>query len=305
MARVGAHHPRTIALGQPVTHALIVWSANVTAPRQIDVLHLGVPHVVCCYEQDDVLVDPGPGSALETLLGAIEEPPRRILLTHIHLDHAGATGALVRRWPELEVWVHERGAPHMADPSRLMASATRLYGDDMDRLWGEMVPIPEHNLRVLRGGERIGPWRVEYTPGHAVHHVSYLHEPTGTAFVGDTGGVRVQGGPVMPPTPPPDIDREAWHASLELIEGWSPDRLAVTHFGAYEDVGDQLRAMHEGLDRWSEFARTTDGDTYEATLTEQMRAMPDSDGIASFMQAMPPDVQWAGWNRYWSKRQAA
>jgi glyoxylase-like metal-dependent hydrolase (beta-lactamase superfamily II) len=288
-----------------VIHALIVWSVNVAGPRQIDVLHLGNPHVVCCYEQDDVLVDPGPGSALDTLLEALDGPPRRILLTHIHLDHAGATGALVRRWPELEVWVHERGAPHLIDPSRLMASAARLYGDDMDRLWGEMVPIPQANLRVVRGGERLGSWQVEYTPGHAVHHVSYLHEPTGTAFVGDTAGVRVDGGPVMPPTPPPDVDPEAWHASLRLFERWDPDRLAVTHFGAYEDVADQLRAMHEGLDYWGALARETDDEGYQAALVEQMRAMPDAQGLESFLQAMPPYAQWHGWARYWAKREAA
>ena len=138
--------------------------------------------------------------------------PRAILLTHIHFDHAGATGALVRRWPDVEVWVHERGAPHVIDPSKLVASATRLYGDDMARLWGEVVPVPERNVRVLRGGERIGPWQVEYAPGHAQHHVVYLHEPTRTAFCGDVAGVQIGGGPVLPPTPPPDIDLDAWSA---------------------------------------------------------------------------------------------
>jgi glyoxylase-like metal-dependent hydrolase (beta-lactamase superfamily II) len=274
-------------------------------PRAIDVLHLGQPSVVCCYQQDDVLVDPGPESAVHTLLAAVEEPPARILLTHIHLDHAGATGTLVRRWPEVEVWVHERGAPHLIDPSRLMASATRLYGDDMHRLWGEMVPVPEANVRVLRGGEADGPWRVEYTPGHASHHVSYLHEPTGTAFVGDVGGVRIDGGAPLPPTPPPDIDLEAWHASLRTLEGWSPERLAITHFGAFDDVDAQLQAMHEGLDRWGALARETDAAAYRDAIAAEMRRLPDSEAVDSFLQAMPPDVQWGGLDRYWSRRESS
>jgi glyoxylase-like metal-dependent hydrolase (beta-lactamase superfamily II) len=277
----------------------------VTAPRQIDVLHLGIPHVICCYEQDDVIVDPGPESCRHTLLDALERPPRRILLTHIHLDHAGASGALVRDWPEVEVWVHERGAPHMLDPSKLVASARRLYGDDMDRLWGGFLPVPEANLRVLRGGETIGPWRVQYTPGHASHHVSYLHEPTGTAFVGDTGGVRIGDGPVFPPTPPPDIDLDAWHASLAAIATWGPARMAITHFGVHDDVAEQLRAMHDGLERWGELARRTDDHTYQETLIEEMRSAPGGELMESFLLAMPPTMQWAGLHRYWSTQEAA
>jgi glyoxylase-like metal-dependent hydrolase (beta-lactamase superfamily II) len=191
--------------------------------REIDVRHLGRERVICCFALDGVIVDPGPESSHRTLLEALgNEVPRAILLTHIHLDHAGATGALVRRWPHAEVWVHERGARHVVDPSKLVASATRLYGDDMARLWGEIVPVPQENLRVLAGGERVAGFHVAYTPGHASHHVSYLHEATGTAFVGDVGGVRIDGGPIVPPTPPPDIDLEAWRASLDLVAGWRP-----------------------------------------------------------------------------------
>src|SRR5207247_6318302 len=137
--------------------------------------HLGREHVICCFELGDVIVDPGPESCHRTLVESLQgRVPRAILLTHIHLDHAGATGALVRRWPEVEVWVHERGAPHVLDPSKLVASASRLYGDEMERLWGEVVPVPERNLRVLSGGERLDGVRVEYTPGLAAHHVSSL-----------------------------------------------------------------------------------------------------------------------------------
>src|SRR5262249_39730544 len=140
---------------------------------------------------------------------------RTLLLTHIHLDHAGATGTLIRENPSLRVYVHEKGAPHMADPAKLIASATRLWGNDMDRLWGEMRPVPAECMTIVRGGERIvaggRDFDVAYTPGHASHHVSYFSRDTGIAFVGDTAGVRLQAGQyILPPTPPPDIDLEAW-----------------------------------------------------------------------------------------------
>src|SRR6202011_343205 len=178
-----------------------------------------------------------------------ERPPRTIALTHIHLDHAGATGALLRLFPDAEGWVHERGAPHLIDPTRLLESATRLYGRDMERLWGEVLPVPRERVRVLVGGESLGPFRVAYTPGHASHHVSYLHEPSGRAFTGDVTGVRINGAAVLAPTPPPDIDLGAWRASLELIEGGGPRSLAVTHFGSYDDVADHLAGLREQLER--------------------------------------------------------
>jgi glyoxylase-like metal-dependent hydrolase (beta-lactamase superfamily II) len=274
----------------------------VTAPRQIDVLHLGNPLVICCFQLDDVIIDPGPESSHQTLLEALDEPPKRILLTHIHLDHAGATGALVRRWPEVEVWVHERGAPHLIDPSKLVASATRLYGDDMQRLWGEIVPVPEDNVRVLEHSETIGPWHVEYTPGHASHHVSYLHEPSGTAFVGDVGGVRVDGGPVIPPTPPPDIDVELWHESLETVAAWQAQRLAITHFGLHDKPLEQIADMHEALDRWAALALETDAESYARAITEEMERAPDATATRAFLQAMPPETLWPGLHRYWSKQ---
>src|SRR5436305_15154663 len=183
--------------------------------RLIDVRHLGRPRVIGCWVLDDVLVDPGPSSCLDTLLeGLGGQVPRALLLTHIHLDHSGASGTLVERWPELEVYVHERGAAHLIDPSKLLKSARRLYGENMDPWWGETVPVPERNVHVVRGGERVldDAFEVAYTPGHASHHVSYLHR--GTAFVGDVGGVRVTAGSLtIPPTPPPDVDLEAWHDS--------------------------------------------------------------------------------------------
>jgi glyoxylase-like metal-dependent hydrolase (beta-lactamase superfamily II) len=275
--------------------------------RDIDVHHLGVPLVICCHALEDVIVDPGPESTMETLLAELGDwRPGKILLTHIHLDHAGAAGALAQRWPDVEVWVHERGARHMLDPSRLMASAARIYGDDMHQLWGDMHPVPEDRLRVLSGGERIGPWRVEYTPGHAWHHVSYLHEPTGTALVGDVAGCRIADGPVLPPTPPPDIDLEAWHASLRTVAGRAPERLAITHYGTWDDVPEHLDAMHEALDRWAEVSKRVDDDEYAAAIEEEMRTKTSDSSVAeAFTRAMPPTMLWAGWARYWASKDKA
>jgi glyoxylase-like metal-dependent hydrolase (beta-lactamase superfamily II) len=275
--------------------------------RVIDLMHLGRERVIGTWQIDDVLVDPGPGSCTPRLLAALGEDyvPRALLLTHIHLDHAGATGSLVERWPEVEVYVHERGAKHMADPSRLVDSATRLYGQDMNRLWGEMKPVPAANLRVLSGGETIldGGYEVAYTPGHASHHVSYLHDET--AFVGDVGGVRItQDGITIPPTPPPDIDVEAWHDSIARVRAWAPDRLAMTHFGAGEDPEAQLDELEARLDEWSELARRLDRDGFIAEVHAQIRRQDSAEQAAAYQQAAPAEQLYAGYDRYWSQRAA-
>ncbi len=270
----------------------------------IDLEHLGRPRVIGAYLVGDVIVDPGPGSTLTTLLSALgDTEPRALLLTHIHLDHAGASGSLVRRWPQLEVYVHEHGAPHLAQPDRLLESARRLYGEDMDRLWGEMLPVPEANLRVLHGDERIldGAFTVAYTPGHAWHHVSYLHE--GTAFVGDVGGVRITGSSLtIPPTPPPDIDVEAWHQSISRVAAWQPERLAMTHFGLSGDVEDQLHEVAGRLDTWAELARGCDQHAFIAAIRSEVEADAGPEVAAAYMQAAPPDQLYAGLSRYWRKR---
>lgn len=268
-------------------------------PELIDLLHLGRAKVIGAWRVGDVIVDPGPSSCMEQLLPVLERhPPQVLALTHIHLDHAGATGSLMRRFPDAEVWVHERGARHLADPSKLLASATRLYGEQMERLWGEVLPVPAERIRVLQGGETLGAFRVANTPGHASHHVSYLHEPSGCAFTGDVAGVRIEGGSVLAPTPPPDIDLQAWRASLELIEAWQPRSLAVTHFGAYEDVGGQLGALREQLDQAEALARQLD----EAGFASAIRAMVASSSTpqtaAVYEQAMPPEQCFAGLARY-------
>lgn len=272
--------------------------------RVIDVEHLGRPHVIGCWQVGDALVDPGPESSSETLLAALEEPPRALLLTHIHLDHAAATGALVRRWPNLEVYVHERGAPHLIDPSKLLASAGRLYGDAMERLWGEIVPVPEANIKALEGGERVLGMRVAYTPGHASHHVCYLHEESGTAFVGDLAAVLVPGtNLIVPPTPPPDIDVETWEDSIGIVEGWRPERLALTHFGAVDDPAPHLAATRERLREEADLARELSEDAYEKRHRDLVAAQADNeDAAAELIQCVPPQYQWRGLDRYWSKR---
>ncbi len=272
--------------------------------RVIDLMHLGRERVIGCWQVDDVLIDPGPSSTLETLLAAIgDTQPRVILLTHIHLDHAGATGTLTERWPDVEVYVHERGARHLADPSRLVESATRLYGEDMGRLWGEMRPVPEDRLHSLVGGETLlgDRFEVAYTPGHASHHVSYRHGDT--AFVGDVGGVRITPDSiVVPPTPPPDIDVEAWQRSIAVIRSWSPARLAITHFGDSTDVGAHLDELEARLDAWSAVAHDGDRDRFIATVQAEILRDGSPEQARTYQQAAPVEQLYAGYERYWSQR---
>jgi glyoxylase-like metal-dependent hydrolase (beta-lactamase superfamily II)/vacuolar-type H+-ATPase subunit H len=286
---------------------IVKGEAAVVRPRDfrvIDLLHLGRERVIGCSKVEDVLIDPGPASCLPTLLDALgDERPRALLLTHIHLDHAGATGSLIERWPDLEVYVHERGAPHLIDPGKLLDSARRLYGADMERLWGEVLPVPVENVRIIRGGEQLlgGGFEVAYTPGHASHHVAYVHD--GTAFVGDAGGVRiVPDGVVIPPAPPPDIDVEAWHDSIELVRASRPERLVMTHFGASEDVEAQLAELSQRLDNWAALARTEEMETFIATVTEEIERDAGGELLPAYAQAAPPEQTYAGLRRYWEKR---
>lgn len=274
--------------------------------RVIDVKHLGREHVIGCWEVDGLLVDPGPQSSMDTLLEALgDEQPRALLLTHIHLDHAAATGALVRRWPELEVYVHERGAPHLIDPSKLLASAERLYGDRMEYLWGEIVPVPERNVKLLTGGEDVLGMRVAHTPGHASHHVCYFHEDSGTAFVGDVAAVRIPGVDlIVPPTPPPDIAIETWLDSIAVVESWRPERLGLTHFGPIEEPIQHLEAVRKRLREEADLARQLPEDEYEHRHRKRVAASASTPEAAEeLIQCVPPQYQWRGLNRYWSKRE--
>jgi glyoxylase-like metal-dependent hydrolase (beta-lactamase superfamily II) len=269
--------------------------------RLIDTMHLGRDRVIGAYDVDGAVVDPGPASTVETLLESVE--PRALMLTHIHLDHAGATGVLVRRNPDLKVYVHERGAPHLIDPSKLLKSAAQLYGDDMQRLWGEIVPVPEENITVLQGGETVEGFRVEYAPGHASHHVVYLHEASREAFLGDVGGVRVPPFDFgIAPTPPPDIDIEKWHASIDMVERWQPSRLGLTHFGYVDDVAGQLARTRTWLDEWGPRVREMSQDEFVTQVEALVRSEIGDEAGDSFVQAAPLDHSYMGLERYWRKR---
>lgn len=275
--------------------------------RTIDVLHLGRDRVICAYEVDGVIIDPGPASCLDTLLDRLgPTEPTVLLLTHIHLDHAGATGVLCRRFPKLRVYVHERGAPHLVDPSKLLASAGRLYGDDMWELWGEVAPVPEDRVTTLVGGETVEGFRVAYTPGHASHHVSYLNEDTGDAYVGDTGGVRIPPYDyTLAPTPPPDIDVEAWLDSLHAIAAWSPQSLCLTHFGQVTEVADHLHRIRCALTGAADSARVDGEERFIAWLEDAMGSATDLATVEALQQAAPPDQLYQGLQRYWRKKAEA
>ena len=270
--------------------------------RAIDVKHLGRERVICAFEVDGFVVDPGPARSVDALLeGLGGEAPRGLLLTHIHLDHAGATGVLVRRFPDLRVYVHERGARHLVDPSRLLASAERVYGEEMEALWGEFAAVPEENVHALSGGERFDGFRVEYAPGHAVHHVVYLHEATGEVYLGDVGGIRIPPHRhTYAPTPPPDIDVGAWLESLERVRALGPAAVCLTHFGRYEDVDAQLAAVEEYLEGRRE--PVADQESFERTMVETTVDAVGPEDAATYFQAAPPEQLWWGLSRYWAEQ---
>ncbi|HUZ80668.1 MAG TPA: MBL fold metallo-hydrolase [Gaiellaceae bacterium] len=247
------------------------------------------------------LFDCGPSStlpALEAELGAhgLElSDVRHLLLSHIHLDHAGAAGTIVRKHPKLTVWVSAIGAPHLVDPSRLERSARRLYGELFDKLWGELAPVPKANVRIA-DGDVLG-WESFPTQGHASHHISYFRE--GTLLAGDAAGVRMPGAAyVLPVSPPPDLDVEAWHATVAAIRARNPQRLALIHFGVHEDVGAHLDRLETELDRWA--IRVRDGiDQDDFVSAARADAGPDADlydRVAPFWQS------WHGLRRYWDQR---
>jgi len=269
------------------------------------------------------LIDPGPSTTIDTLTAELGKrgirfaDVRQLLLTHIHLDHAGATGSLLEMHPHLEVLVHENGARHLADPSKLIASAGRIYAQDMDRLWGKIRPVPAARIRSLAGGETIAvagrELKVEYTPGHASHHVSYLDTSSGVAFVGDTAGVRRGSGAfVMPPTPPPDIDLEAWRESEKKILTWEPDTLFLTHFGPYHGARQHLQAMFDTLAEWSRIVRrlladraATDEDRQERFVNEafqDLRRRVGESEAGDYTKAGGLNFSYQGLARYWRKR---
>jgi glyoxylase-like metal-dependent hydrolase (beta-lactamase superfamily II) len=270
----------------------------------IDLIQLGRPGLIASWRVNEVLIDCGPAVCLAALLdGLAGWQPRALLLTHIHLDHAGAAGALVRRWPWLEVWVHERGARHLITPERLMDSAYRVFGPELDHLFGAMMPVPASNVHTLVGGERVWGLEVDTSPGHASHHVSYLDPSSGRAFPGDVAGVALFGGPVVPPTPPPDIDLQAWRTSLDRLEAWKPTSLGLPHFGEILDVSDHIARMRAALGDHEQVAATADRARYEAWYVDQLKGC-SSDLVGDYVRLAPPVGNFEGLHRYLRNRQA-
>jgi glyoxylase-like metal-dependent hydrolase (beta-lactamase superfamily II) len=266
--------------------------------RVIDLNFGAAPHAIGVYLVDTndgpALFDCGPSSTLDTLEaglaanGLAVTDVKHLLLSHIHLDHAGAAGSLVRRSPRLTVWVSPIGRPHLIDPSRLERSARRLYGDMFDPLWGELAPVPEENVRVA-DGDVLG-WDAFPTPGHASHHVSYLRD--GTLLAGDAAGVRMPGSSyVLPVCPPPDITVEGWHETIAEIRRRGPDRLALIHFGVHED-------LESHLDRRAE---RVGGGMSELEFVATARA--DAGDEADLYDRVAPLWQsYLGMKRYWDSK---
>jgi glyoxylase-like metal-dependent hydrolase (beta-lactamase superfamily II) len=269
----------------------------------LDLLHLGAERVIGAYvvDTDDgpALFDCGPTTCVEQLREGLRtrglelQDVRHLLLSHIHLDHAGAAGVLVREHPQLQVHVSEIGAPHLVDPSRLEASARRLYGDTFDDLWGELTPVPQENVHVV--GDEVLGLACFPSPGHASHHVCYVHDD-GTLYAGDAAGVRIAPHEsVLPPTPPPEFDLAAWLTTLDEIERRAPARLALIHFGVFEDVPRHLDELRARLHEWVALDGV-DEERFEEAVSREI-----GDGLDEYQRAMPFWQSYAGLVRYWTK----
>ena len=281
-------------------------------PEPIDLRHQATERVIGVYlvetKEGPALFDCGPSVCIPELERGLSERGleladiRHLLLSHIHLDHAGAAGPLVRRNPDLQVHVSPVGAPHLADPSRLERSARRLYGESFDTLWGELAPVPGDNVHPV--GRRVVGLEAFPTPGHASHHVSYLGDD-GTLYAGDAAGVRlVPARHVHPASPPPNIDLEAWADSLDEIERRTPARLALIHFGVAADVAEHLALTREQLGRWAE--RVEGGVSEEEFVRiarDELSAL--SEDPDHWEKAGPLWQSYAGLRRYWDKRAEA
>ncbi len=270
----------------------------------------------------NALIDPGPTSTIETLRSELQRHSlavkdlHAILLTHIHLDHAGAVGSLVQENPKLEVFVHEFGAMHMADPSKLLASAGRLYGAEMDRLYGTVLPVPEGNLRSLEGGETVTigkrDFEILYSPGHASHHLTFWDPQDGTAFIGDVGGISVEGDKfILPATPPPDIDVELWNQTLDAIAALRPAKLFLTHFGYANDPDAHIALYRERLSAWSGMVKSLLGEgkneevagkEFVDAVAGEIKTAEDESGADHYIFNGGLYLSWLGLLRYTKKK---
>lgn len=270
----------------------------------------------------NALIDPGPTSTIETVRSELQrhglavKDLHAILLTHIHLDHAGAVGSLVQENPKLEVFVHEFGAMHMADPSKLLASAGRLYGAEMDRLYGAVLPVPEGNLRSLEGGEAVTigkrDFEILYSPGHASHHLTFWDAQDGTAFIGDVGGISVEGDNfILPATPPPDIDIELWNQTLDAIAALRPAKLFLTHFGYAHNPDAHIAFYRERLAAWTGMVKSLlaegkseedAGKEFADTVAGEIKSAEDESGADHYIFNGGLYLSWLGLLRYTKKK---
>lgn len=296
------------------------------AVHTLDLNFLGIPGAIASYlfphEHGAVLIESGPGSTIEGLTAGLEVHNLKpaditdVLLTHIHLDHAGASGWLARQGAR--IYVHPVGAPHMANPEKLLSSASRLYGDMMDTLWGEFLPVPEDRLVVVNDNDVIEIENLRFraldTPGHAYHHLAYLFEDT--CFTGDVGGVRMQGvSQVRLPMPPPELDLEKWHESLDRLQKeadqGSFSRIAPTHFGIFSDAQEHLAALRTGMDEvevWMQEVMPSNPSVEEVNekFLEWTRRHAVQDKltdaqVAMYEAANPSWMSGPGIHRYWRK----
>src|SRR3954454_24869268 len=274
----------------------------------IDLLHLGNERVIGVYvvetPEGRALFDCGPASTFERLREAVDLGEiRHLLLSHIHLDHAGAAGHLLREYPHIRVHVSELGAPHVVDPSRLIASARRLYGDDLDRLYGEPQPVPQENVQVIWGVA--AGLKSFATTGHASHHASYLLDD-GTLLAGDATGVRILPGKhVVPHAPPPEIDLEAWDATFDEILRHQPQRLALIHFGVVdgtEDVAEHVQRTRDYLAVWAERVRGGMGEQDFVAAARADLEASEGEGAGAYLRAAPFNQSYLGLERYWRKK---
>jgi len=278
--------------------------------RIIDLLHMGHERTIASYllDTDDgpALFDCGPATCIDALKAGLQQHDlaltnvRHLLLSHVHLDHAGAAGVLVREHPALQVHVSGIGAPHLVEPERLERSARRLYGDSFDTLWGELAPVPRENVHVV--GDRVLGLECFPTPGHASHHVSYL-DADGTLYAGDAAGVRIQPGRfVMPPTPPPEFDLETWQQTIEEIERRDPARLALIHWGVAEDVRRHLADLRLELYDWADTIRGGTG-LEEFVDYVKVELADAGEDTGQYDLAMPLWQSYQGLKR-WAEKQA-
>jgi glyoxylase-like metal-dependent hydrolase (beta-lactamase superfamily II) len=276
----------------------------------VDLKHMGNERTIASYvlDTDDgpALFDCGPATCIDALKEGLRDNGlelldiRHLLLSHIHLDHAGAAGTLVREHPSLQVHVSGIGAPHLVDPSRLERSARRLYGDSFDTLWGELAPVPEANVHVV--GDRVLGLECFPTPGHATHHVCYL-DRDGTLYAGDAAGVRIEPGRfVMPPTPPPEFDLDAWQTTLETIERRDPERLALIHWGVATDVQRHLADLRLELYEWADTIRGG-AELEEFVEYVKLELQDAGEDTGAYDLAMPLWQSYQGLKR-WAERQS-